>query len=108
VLAHSPIPGQGNWSDLTYFTTSATGGGVLASGSAYFVYRLANSTAMPSNILPQAIPGETEILLRAMENLYGVFGQGPASAVAASGSNWSSIYAGGAAAAGSAQPTNAA
>jgi hypothetical protein len=107
VLAHSPIPGQSNWSDLTYFT-SPTGGGVLASGSAYFVYRLANSTAMPPNILPQAIPGETDVLLRAMENLYGLFGSGPAGARQPSGSNWRSVYSGAAAQTGSAVPTNAA
>jgi hypothetical protein len=108
VLAHSPIPGQANWSDLTYFTTSPRGGGVLASGSAYFVYRLANSTAMPPNILPQAVPGDTEILLRAMENLYGLFGHGPAGATEPSTGNASSIYTGAAASGGSAVPTNAA
>ena len=107
VLAHSPIPGQSNWSDLTYYT-SPKGGGVLASGSAYFVYRLANSTAMPANILPQAIPGETDVLLRAMENLYGLFGNGPAGAQQPSGSNWRSVYTGAAAQTGSAVPTNAA
>jgi hypothetical protein len=107
VLAHSPIPGQSNWSDLTYFTT-AKGGGVLASGSAYFIYRLANSTAMPPNILPSAVPGETEVLLRAMENLYGLFGFGPAGAHQPSGGNWGAIYTGAAAHAGSAVPTNTA
>jgi hypothetical protein len=115
VLAHSPIPGQGNWSDLTYFTSPGIGGGgpgigggVLASGSAYFVYRLANATAMPSNVVPAAVPGETEVLLRAMENLYSCFGQGPASAVAASGGNWSSVYTGAAAGGASATPTDSA
>jgi hypothetical protein len=108
VLAHSPIPGQSNWSDLTYFTTSSKGGGVWASGSAYFIYRLANSTAMPANILPQAIPGETDVLLRAMENLYGLFGHGPAGERQPSGSNWSSIYTGAAAQTRSAVPTNTA
>ncbi len=91
VLAHSPIPGQANWSDLTYFTTPK-GGGVMSSGSAYFVYRLANSTAMPANILPQAIPGETDVLLRAMENLYGLFGHGPAGTIEPSAGNASSVY----------------
>jgi len=105
VLAHSPIPGQSNWSDLTYFTPSATSGGVLASGSAYFIYRLANLTAMPPNILPAAIPGETDVLLRAMENLYAIFGQGPGGAAAPSGGNWSSIYSGTAARATSAVPS---
>jgi len=108
VLAHSPIPGQGNWSDLTYFTAPGTGGGVLATGSAYFVYRLANATAMPSNVVPAAVPGETDVLLRAMQNLYGRFGSGPATALGASGGNWSSIYSGVAAQSGSARATNAA
>src|ERR1039458_9377601 len=70
IVAHSPIPGQANWSDLTYFTNPGNGGGVLASGSAYFVYRLANSASMPANVLPRPILGETDVLLRAMENLY--------------------------------------
>jgi hypothetical protein len=108
VLAHSPIPGQSSWSDLTYFTGPGRGGGVLASGSAYFVYRLANSTAIPPNVLPAAIPGETDVLLRAMENLYGLFGQGPAAAKHPSSGNWSSVYTGGTATSGSAVPTNAA
>ncbi len=105
VLAHSPIPGQANWSDLTYYTTPG-GGGVLASGSAYFVYRLAASTAMPPNILPAAIPGETDLLLRAMENLYGTFGHGPAGAKKPSSGNAGSVYTGGTAKTGSAVPTN--
>jgi hypothetical protein len=108
VLTHSPISGQNNWSDLTYFTSGPQGGGVLASGSAYWIYRLANSTAMPPNLLPAAIPGETDVLLRAMENLYGLFGTGPAGASMPSGGNWSSVYTGSADQRGSAQPTNAA
>jgi hypothetical protein len=108
VLAHSPIPGQKNWSDLTYFTAPGDGGGVLASGSAYFIFRLAHSTIIPPNVLPQAVPGVTDLLLRAMENLYARFGQGPATAVDRSGGNWSSIYTGSAAAAGTAVATNTA
>jgi hypothetical protein len=108
VLAHSPIPGQSNWSDLTYFTTSASGGGVLASGSAYFVFRLANSTAIPPNVVPQAVPGDTEILLRAMENVYGLFGGGPAGATKPSAGSWASIYTAATAGNGSAVATNTA
>ncbi len=108
VLAHSPIPGQANWSDLTYFTTTPKGGGVLASGSAYFIYRLADSTAMPPNILPTAIPGETDLLLRAMENLYGLSVSGPAGAKTPSGGNAGSVYTGATAKTGSAVPTNSA
>jgi hypothetical protein len=108
VIAHSPIPGQGNWSDLTYYTSTPGHGGVLASGSAMFLYRLANSSAMPANVVPRAIPGVTDILLRAMENLYGLFGSGPAGVTTPSGGNWSSVYSGGAALRGSAAPTQGA
>ncbi len=63
---------------------------------------------MPPNILPAAIPGETDLLLRAMENLYGLFGQGPAGAKEASTGNAGSVYTGGTAKSGSAVPTNSA
>jgi hypothetical protein len=109
VLAHSPIPGQANWSDMTYFTSSLGGGGVLATGSACFVNRLANSAPdLYPNILPRAVPGVTDILLRAMENLYGLFGNVPASAKTPSGGNWDTIYTGSAAARGTPLPTNSA
>ena len=107
VLGHSPVTGQGNWSDLTYYTV-AGGGGVLASGMASFVNKLSNTTAFPNNVVPAAVPGVTEILLRAMQNVYGLFANGPASAAQPSGANWTSIYQGSAAHAGTAQPTNAA
>ena len=29
VVAHSPVPGQANWSDMTYFTAPGNGGGVF-------------------------------------------------------------------------------
>jgi hypothetical protein len=63
---------------------------------------------MPPNILPEAIPGETDVLLRAMENLYGLFGHGPAGLTETSTGNASSLYSGTAATTGSAVPTNAA
>ena len=107
VLAHSPVPGQGNWSDITYYTAPG-GGGVLASGMASFVNKLADTVAFPSNVVPAAIPGVTDILLRAMENLYGTFGAGPASATQPSSGNGAAVYQGATAAAGSAKPTNAA
>jgi hypothetical protein len=106
-LAHSPVPGQGNWSDITYYTAPG-GGGVLASGNAAFVNKLSNTTAFPNNVVPAAIPGVTDILLRAMENLYGAFGNGPASATHPSGGNWTSIYQGSSRSAASAQGTTTA
>ncbi|HXY27897.1 MAG TPA: N,N-dimethylformamidase beta subunit family domain-containing protein, partial [Acidimicrobiales bacterium] len=107
VLAHSPVAGQGNWSDMTYYST-AGGGGVFASGMASFVFKLSNTTEFPAIIVPAAIPGITGVLLRAMENLYGAFGKGPASVGQPSSGNWSSIYRGSAATAPSAQGTTTA
>jgi hypothetical protein len=107
VLAHSPVPGQGNWSDITYYTTSG-GGGVLATGMASWVFKLSNTTGFPTNIVPVAIPGTTDVLLRAMENVYGTFGTGPASQSQPSSGNWGSIYTGRSASAPSATGTNAA
>jgi hypothetical protein len=108
VLTHSPIPGQNNWSDLTYYTAPGQGGGVLASGSAYFLYRLSNSAPLLfPNVLPRAIPGVTDVLLRAMENVYSRFGLGPATAQGGSTGNWSEVYAG-AANVGPATPTDSA
>ena len=104
VFAHSPVPGQGNWSDITYYTAPG-GGGVLAVGNAAFVNKLSNTTAFPSIVVPAAIPGVTAILLRAMENVYGVLGNGPGSATHPSGGNWKGIYQGSAASAPSAQST---
>ncbi len=107
VLGHSPVAGQNNWSDFTYYS-AAGGGGVLASGMASFVNMLSNTTAFPSNVVPAARPGVTDVLLRAMENLYGVFGWGPASASKPSGGSWQAVYQGAAAQAKTAAPTNAA
>jgi hypothetical protein len=107
VLAHSQVPGQGNWSDITYYTTPS-GGGVLATGMASWVFKLSNTTDFPSNIVPQAIPEVTDVLLRAMENVYGVFGAGPAWESQPSDGNAREIYRGAAATAPTANGTNAA
>jgi hypothetical protein len=108
VLAHTPVSGQGNWSDITYYTLPSGGGGVLASGAASFVFKLSNTTAFPWNIVPKAIPGVTEILLQSMHNVFGTFGNGPAGAVQPSGGNWTNFYRGGAAAIGTAPGTTSA
>ncbi len=92
VLAHSPVTRQGNWSDITYYTLGPGAGGVLATGVASFVNKLSNTTAFPWNIVPKAIPGVTDVLLRAMENVYATLGNGPASTAAPSTGNWSASY----------------
>ena len=108
VLAHSPVPGQSNWSDVTYYTAPGNGGGVLASGSASFVSLLSTTGAIPSLVIPGPFPGVTDVIRRAMENVYGRFGLGPASSYGSSGGNWSEIYSGATAAQGTAAGTTAA
>jgi hypothetical protein len=79
ILAHSPVVnrGPGRFSDVTWYTAFG-GGGVFATGNAAWVNKLAQTTAFPDNIVPAAIPGVTEILLRVMENVYARLGIGPA------------------------------
>ncbi len=105
VLAHSPVPGQSNWSDITYFTAPGNGGGVFASGSASFVSLLSTTGVIPPNVIPGPFPGVTDVIRRAMENVYGHFGLGPATSYGASGGNWTEVYTGAAATAGSAAGT---
>ena len=105
VLAHSPVPGQSNWSDITYFTAPGNGGGVFASGSASYVSLLSTTGVIPSIVIPGPFPGVTDVIRRAMENVYGRFGLGPATSYGASSGNWTEVYTGAAATAGSAAGT---
>jgi hypothetical protein len=109
VVAHSPIPGQPNWSDMTYYTAPGTGGGVFSSGSASFVSLLSTTGIIYPNVVPGPFPGVTDEINRAMENLYSRFGLAPASSHGgASGGSWAEVYTGSSAAAGSAATTNSA
>jgi hypothetical protein len=101
VLVHSPVPGQSNWSDITFYTAPKGGGGVLASGSASFVSLLSTTGVIPAIVVPGPIPGVSDVIRRAMENAYGRMGFGPASNYGTSTGNWSAIYTGSAASAGS-------
>jgi hypothetical protein len=108
VLAHSPVPGQSNWSDVTYYTAPANGGGVFASGSASYVSLLSTTGIIYPNVVPGPFPGVSAEINRAMENLYSRFGLGPASSYGSSGGNWTEVYTGSSATAGSAVATNSA
>jgi hypothetical protein len=105
VLAHSPVPGQSNWSDVTYYTAPGNGGGVLASGSASFVSLLGTTGVIPPIVVMGAIPGVTDVIRRAMENVYSRFGLGPATSYGSSSGNWSDVYTGATASAGTAAGT---
>ena len=89
ILAHSPVPnrGPGSVSDMTYYSVPG-GGGVFASGSASFVGKMADAPRVPAAIVNPAVPGVTDVLLRMMDNVFSVFGAGPASATQPSSANW--------------------
>ena len=57
-------------------------------------------------MIPGPFPGVTDVIRRAMENVYGRFGLGPASSYGTSSGNWSDVYTGAAAASGHAPPGN--
>jgi hypothetical protein len=94
ILAHSAIKnrGPGRWSDMTYYTQPG-GGGVLATGNAYFIYRLSNAPYIYPNLVPPAVPGVTSVFWRMMENVFSVFGAGPASVSQPSVGNSAYFYA---------------
>jgi len=69
------------------------------------VGQLSTTGTIPSLVIPGPVPGVSDVFNRAMENLYGRFGLGPASSYGGSGGNWSAVYTGAAAAAGSAAGT---
>ena len=94
VLGHSPVPltksftTQGTWggytySDMTYYTDRASGGGVLDAGTVNWIYAL---TACPA--AQQDCPAAT--VARITENVLRVFGSGPAGQTEPSVANWRS------------------
>ena len=91
LFAHSPVTAQKNFSDITY-VTFPKGGGVLSTGTASFVNMLGDATTTPAPMISPPIPGVTNVLLRSMLNLYGLFGAGPASASMPSQANWQQYY----------------
>ncbi len=91
IIAHSLVTNRrGNYSDITWYTAQG-GGGVFDTGNASWVGELSNAPLIPSNVLPAAVPGVTEYLLRIMLNVYSVLGTGPASVTHPSTGNWRTI-----------------
>ncbi|MDA8379521.1 MAG: hypothetical protein M0020_01600 [Actinomycetota bacterium] len=91
IVAHSPVVKNGttNYSDVTYYTVT-NAGGVFATGTAAWVFKLADfSPVIPVHT---AVPGVTAPLRRIMENVFGVFGAGPAGMSHPSQENWQQFY----------------
>ena len=92
VIAHSVVANRNNnYSDVTWYTVPG-GGGVFATGNASWVGALSDSTLVPPNLVPKALPGVTAPLQRMMENVYSVIGVGPAGLSHPSTGTWRSAY----------------
>jgi hypothetical protein len=93
VIAHSPVANRNhNYSDITWYTVDGGGGGVFATGNAWWVAALSNSALIPPDVIPVPAPEITIPLLRIMQNLYAVIGLGPASISQPSQGNWRTVY----------------
>jgi hypothetical protein len=95
ILAHSPVAnrGPGSVADMTYYS-APSGAGVLDVGTAYWVNTLFGTSMVPAGIVRSSgkVDQNAPTLERMMENLFSVFGSGPAGASHPSTANWSRWY----------------
>jgi hypothetical protein len=93
ILAHSSVAnrGAGAYSDMTYYTRPG-GGGVLGSGNAPFISFLSDAPKIYPNVIQPAVPVVTAAYIRMMENVFSVFGTGPAGVSHPSVSNTQTFY----------------
>ena len=93
IFGHSPIPaslGQTSigafYSDMTYYTNSSTGAGVLDTGTNNWIPALdARSGCQPGGIC------EATVVQRMTGNIFELFGQGPAARTKPSIANWRQV-----------------
>jgi hypothetical protein len=93
IFGHSPIParlGQTSigafFSDMTYYTSAATGAGVLDTGTNNWIPALdGRSGCHPGGIC------ESTVIQRITGNIFKLFGQGPAARLRPSVANWHQV-----------------
>lgn len=91
LLAHSPVPGTGQFSDATYVALPGEGG-VFCSGTSTWALAMSNGTRVPASVMRHRVRGVTGRVLGAMANLYRVFGVGPAGDAHPSRPNTAAYY----------------
>jgi hypothetical protein len=94
IWSHSPLVcrGKPGHSDMTYYT-AAGGGGVFATGTNWWVSKLAdNLGAMPPGLVARAVPDVTSAVTRITLNVLTVLGSGPGSRLKPSAANWQRFY----------------
>ena len=75
IFGHSRV--GGGTSDITY-VAGGSQGGVFATGTGWWIYRLSNAPKMHGGWVPAALPGVTGALTRATTNVLALFARGPA------------------------------
>ena len=99
IWAHSPLTVRGSkaFSDMTYYSVPGAGG-VFATGTNWWVSRLADGAApVPAPLVPTAIPGVTLVLTQITKNVLTMLGSGPGGRLVPSTANWSRFYSEGSA-----------
>ncbi|HZD66018.1 MAG TPA: N,N-dimethylformamidase beta subunit family domain-containing protein, partial [Acidimicrobiales bacterium] len=96
VVAHSPVVAFGHpgYADLTWYT-HGRGGGVFATGTNWWVAKLAaNPGRFNQGLVPPSIPGVTAPLTRITENVLAACAPGPAGHTHPSRGTWRRFYPG--------------
>lgn len=95
ILAHSPLVCQGvsDHSDITWYTTQS-GGGVLATGTNWWISKLTDTSYIPPILLPGPFPGVTPAITQMTLNILSAVGNGPAGRQYPSQPNWDKYYPG--------------
>jgi len=97
LVFHSSVTnrGHGAYSDMTYYSAPG-GGGVVDTSSAAWVNALFTQSQVPANVVCPSgqVSPAAPTLTRIMENVFSVFGKGPAAETDPSTSNWEAILKG--------------
>jgi len=97
LVFHSPVTnrGHGAYADMSYYSAPGAGG-VIDTGTAAWVNGLFSGSQVPTNIVCPSgqISAAAPTLTRIMENVFSVFGKGPAGETNPSKGNWQSILDG--------------
>ena len=95
VVAHSPVAnrGPGAFADMTYYT-APSGAGVFDTGSAAFVNTLYQGSSVPPAVIRTSgqVAATAPLLGRMVENIFSVFGAGPAGLTHPSSGTWRKVY----------------
>ncbi len=93
ILAHSPLVCRGVYdhSDVCWYT-SPGGGGVLSTGTNWWISKLVDTSKIPASLMPGPFAGVTAPLTQMTLNILSAVGNGPANQTHPSVPNWQKYY----------------